>query len=572
MSLVAIPLAILTLGCAALAGTITAGWALRSSLALLLGTAHFILAAYYVLAFVSWAAWNQLVTVELILGYIKNLPDLVAALPFSIEIQLAAVLVPLLAFYGAYFAAAPALCHSLQDATQALARLSRKWQAACAFISIGAVSLGGSELGGALHRLAPLGEPIALTLLSKGTPLGSMRLHLSDPVNLHLDRKIASEYRPSPQIRKMHVVIITVDALRADHMQVYGYGRETTPFLSRLVGAGRMERFDPAYSVCTDSFCGLMAILASKYWYKVSYKNFALTDVLKRHGYEVYFLLSGDHGRYYGLRDFYGEAIDSYRDGASTPGYVNDDRKVLDYLQSMTPAGQTPRFLFIHLMSAHLLGKRLPEYEFWEPSRIIPSADGVSEELRRRYTNRYNNGIRQVDAVIEGIFSLLAQKNMLQNALVAITADHGEFLGEHGRLLHAEYYPFEPLVRIPLLVYDSDRFRYPRWTFAVQVDIAPTMLDRIGAPIPEHWAGKPLNRPGERRFSVLQSGENYGVLGEFGGELFKYLQSDAGGQPRLFNLSRDPGESRGLSPEAHQPVVEAMRAHLKKQVPARARE
>src|SRR5581483_8825839 len=116
------------------------------------------------------------------------------------------------------------------------------------------------------------------------------------------------------------------------------------------------------------------------------------------------------------------------------------------------------------------------------------------------YRNHYHNGVLQADAVIEQIFALLRRKGLLDDAIVVISADHGELLGEQGRLGHARFPPIGALVGIPLLIYDSDGHRYPARPVASQVDIAPTLLHRIGAPIPATWGGEPLDLPPQREF------------------------------------------------------------------------
>jgi arylsulfatase A-like enzyme len=92
------------------------------------------------------------------------------------------------------------------------------------------------------------------------------------------------------------------------------------------------------------------------------------------------------------------------------------------------------------------------------------------------------------------------------------------------------------------------------------IDIAPTLLDRLGAPVPAHWAGESLARPGVRRFVFLQDLQDYAVIGRFGTELYKYPRENRVEQ--LFNLSRDSREQTPLSSAEHAAVFAELRAQL----------
>ena len=101
--------------------------------------------------------------------------------------------------------------------------------------------------------------------------------------------------------------------------------------------------------------------------------------------------------------------------------------------------------------------------------------------------------MRQADGIIRQIFDALRAKRYLDDAVVVVTGDHGEGLGErhwaHGWHLYNED------IRIPMLLYDAPAATYPDLSFAAQVDIAPTILDRLGLPIPASWEGQSLLAP-----------------------------------------------------------------------------
>ena len=156
--------------------------------------------------------------------------------------------------------------------------------------------------------------------------------------------------------------------------------------------------------------------------------------------------------------------------------------------------------------------------------------------------------MRQADDIIRQLFDALAAKHYLDDAVVVVTADHGEGLGErhwaHGWHLYNED------IRIPLLLYDAPVTTYRNLTFATQVDIAPTILDRLGLPIPASWEGRSLLAPTVKRFSFHQTyflPNRFAVLYRADNALFKYIATPQYGKEELYDLTADPGEHHDIA-------------------------
>ena len=532
----------------------------RVAIAAVLATLHFLVFSYYVVLFIGLESWKQIVSRELVAAYVVQIPDLLAALPIDPWISFAGIALLYGLFFGAYFAVAA----RIGDAFASVPRSPRLPApvTASALLGVTVLAVASPAVGTWLYRSAvtDFKDPLATTLLAEHhVAMGGSHRLVANPLGLARDRQIAASYAAPARTFNKTIVVITVDALRADQMGVYGHPRDNTPFFSRLQREGRLVRFDNAFSTCAESFCGMLAIHASKYWHEVAPKNFTLADVLKRLGYRSHFFLGGDHTRFYGLRTFYGADIDDYRDGSHASGYMNDDQQVVDWVAELPPHDGTPRFVSLHLMSTHTLAKRHPQYKRWQPrtpSVLELIRKGVPTEL---YVNHYHDGILQTDGMIERIFEHLRAKGLLEDAIVIVTADHGEMLGEGGRFGHGETL-LDPVVRVPLLVYDTDRYAYPRREIASVVDVAPTLVDRLGAPVPAHWTGESLARPGVRRFVFLQNRESYAVIGRFGTELYKYHLRRQDEQ--VFNLTRDSREAMPLSPAVHAAVFAEMRTQV----------
>ena len=367
--------------------------------------------------------------------------------------------------------------------------------------------------------------------------------------------------RRVPSAHRKNVVLIIVDSLRADRMQVYGYERPTTPFLSQLVQDGRMKKVEAAFSSCSESFCGITSTLASREFRDISARTFQLQDVLRDEGYQTWFLLSGNHRAWNGLPLFYRASDATFFDGSQTRRYtMDDDRVVLEGLEHVPPASpEQPAFFYMHLMSPHFLGVQLPESHFFTrpDDRVSPGLEPYKIRDQLNKPDRYDDKVRQADGIIHQIFDTLTAKHYLDSAVMIVTGDHGEGLGErhwsHGWDLYNED------IRIPMLLYDVPATTYPDLSFAAQVDIAPTILDRLGLPIPASWEGRSLLAPILTRFTYHQTyflPNRFAVLYRDEHALFKFITTPQYGKEELYDLAKDRGEARNLVSE--QPALAAL--------------
>ena len=379
-------------------------------------------------------------------------------------------------------------------------------------------------------------EPLSLTFFPME---GSWRFHGHAVDRLSAARQDAKEdearaaYVADTARKGRNLVLIVVDALRADHMGVYGYARDTTPTLSRLERAGLVRKAASMRSSCASSTCGLLSLSSSKFVHQFSARPILLHEILRRHGYRAHMILSGDHGSFYGLREAYG-SLDSYYDGRSVRAdrYMNDDALVLERLAGFPQWDGAPVMLQLHLMSAHILGR---------------GGRGSGSLV-----DSYDSGVQRADAAIGAILRLLQDKGYLDNALVAVTADHGEALGEHGLYNHTNSVR-EAVLKIPFLLISYGAAPRPpidRAAFSAQVDIAPTLLAELGFARPSTWVGEPLQQGVSRPFSFFQQQDYVGLFDHRDPvEVWKYWINTRNGAEFVFNLRRDPGEHTNVLAE-----------------------
>lgn len=118
-------------------------------------------------------------------------------------------------------------------------------------------------------------------------------------------------------------------------------------------------------------------------------------------------------------------------------------------------------------------------------------------------------------------------------------------MGERGEFGHVKNV-YTDQVLIPILIYDTDRLQYKNLNYATSVDIAPTIIDRLGLPIPESWEGKSLLSDNNREFTFHQMGNNYAIINKKGKFLFKYIYDSKLMKEELYELNGDFYENNNL--------------------------
>ena len=376
-----------------------------------------------------------------------------------------------------------------------------------------------------------------------------------------------AEYPRGQTFQKKNVVLIMVDSLRADRTGPYGYQRPTTPFLDELRAANRLNVVQMALSTCADSNCGILSTLTSKPMRDIAVGNFSLPELLQNQGYEVYQLLSGDH-EWQGLRGAYGDRQTLYFDSSKSKTYdVNDDQVVFEGLQQVPAYAGRPAFFHFHLMAAHYSGVKHEQYQRYRPAAV---RHGLESLFMQRdiatLSNSYDNGVLEVDANIRALFAALDAKGYLAGSMVVILSDHGESLADHGADYFGHVYSlYQEFIRIPLLIYDEPAQRYGNLAFATQVDVAPTIVDRLGLKIPDSWQGRSLLDPTIKRYSYHQTTVRGGcdaVVERTDATMLKYIRCQPRGVEELYDLAADPNERQNLIGSADGEVLRRLRDQL----------
>ncbi len=355
------------------------------------------------------------------------------------------------------------------------------------------------------------------------------------------------------------VILVSIDTLRADHVGLYGYSRATTPFLDRFAEDATV--FEHAFTSCPWTLVAHMTMLTGLFPAQhgvvqaelgLSPEVPLLAERLQREGYQTLALY---HPSWISERYGFQRGFDVFRghDSAEEAGeHLREELARLDRAR--------PYFLFYHLFDVHNgamstgthviypspepfqdlfqqgAAERLPELP---PDVIWESENLLDKEQLAALTALYDGGIRHVDTRLAEAFEWLEQQGWLANTLVFFTSDHGEALGQRGRLTGHGDLAQEGL-HVPLVV------RHPRGKSAgTRVgalthlgDIVPTVLDVAGLPADPALPGRSLfgELPAGRVVTGMHEAQEFVVRWPE-----KLIRKKGLGTVRL-DLERDPRE------------------------------
>jgi arylsulfatase A-like enzyme len=390
---------------------------------------------------------------------------------------------------------------------------------------------------------------------------------------------------PSPD-----VVLITFDALRADHTSLYGYERNTTPNLKAFFADG--TTFENVTSSAPCTVPSVRQMLAGRF----DHQGPRLAEVYAEHGYDTAAIVSQHAFRWTpGLRDY-------------TPGFAHFDiqpqtqqdrygmtrrnaREVTDRALRWLLDRQPGRhfFLWLHYFEPHDPHSIPDEFKRWQvsESRIKdgdrrrylhdfgreqgvpwPSAGaGFSREEVEHFISLYDDELLYADHHVHRFLREL--QNRFPDSLVVFSSDHGDHLGEGDRWDHCTTL-YEPEIRVPLAI-NVPPDTFPRASIAGAVstlDIFPTLLGLSGISVDDlQRDGHDLQSSRIDRFAISMFRNDVTIRDAH----YKLrMQRGDTGQPyarfALYDLENDPQESTNVM-DAYPERVETLEIALRDRMP-----
>ena len=340
------------------------------------------------------------------------------------------------------------------------------------------------------------------------------------------------------------LVLITVDALRADYCGVYG-GHVPTPILDRLGHDGVV--FDRAYALGPWTLPSMTGLFASMYppsltpgagrerwidemrYYTVPADVPLLAELLQKEGYATYAivankLLDQPDGMLRGFDDYavFHSSVPA-RSGAlgqlpfmqewvgrlwptlAPPGAADTTRPLRDLAAAFIRRHRhEPFFLWIHFMDPHTPWDPPERFRSMTgPWRVVDPSDvewGGPQFVENTHMlplpideqnyvrSLYDSEIRYVDESIGRVLDTLDRAVGRDSTFVCVTADHGEEFWDHGQVTHGQSL-FEELVRVPLLMSGPGLATARVGTPVSHLDLMPTLAEALGIPAPAAWHG-----------------------------------------------------------------------------------
>ncbi len=360
----------------------------------------------------------------------------------------------------------------------------------------------------------------------------------------------ADAARGGIDLRERDLLLITVDALRADHVGVYGYQRPTTPHIDRLAGGGAV--FLHAYAPTPHTSYSVTSLMTGKYMRPLLLQGAGQDSdtwagILRTYGYHtaafyppaVFFI---DPARF---ETFKKRGLDfEYRKVEFAEG---DKRlaQVRDYLES-NAAQQGKLFLWVHFFGPHEPYEQKPGFYFGE-----------------RDVDRYDSEIAFVDSTIGKLVELVRKKR--PHTAVVVTSDHGEEFGDHGGRYHGTTV-YEEQVRVPMVIHAPGAVEAQRIPECVQtIDLLPTVLAALQVPRPPRMRGRNLagllrgGNPAGKGFAAAET-EAQTLIAE---GTHRLICERRIGACKLYDLESDPTERRDLA-KAEPDLFEQLRKSQQK--------
>lgn len=335
--------------------------------------------------------------------------------------------------------------------------------------------------------------------------------------------------------KRRNVIYLFVDALRADHLSAYGYGRKTSPNLDRL--AARSVLFENAYTPAPNTFEALPKFTQGTYW---DAHLEGWPEIMAGNGYDALLFprrISTLRRHVKGMK-----VVEKAR--------VRTFEETIDVAIDLLGSAAADRPFCAYLYSTDTHRPYKPHADFYYGLSLIDLYDGE---------------ISYMDFHFGRLLDALEVSGKLKDTIIVIMADHGESLGERGVYKHSSQL-YNEQTRVPMIVHLPGVSPRSIKDYVSTIDLGPTILNAVGLDYPKECAGvslvplmrgepyahppvygeqttqevSPFVRPEQQVESVRKK---YMVITQDG---FKLIYNRDYYSFELFDLGNDPGELRNI--------------------------
>ena len=377
-----------------------------------------------------------------------------------------------------------------------------------------------------------------------------------------------------------NLIMICIDALRADHLGHYGYERDTSPFLDELSVESVVFRNVVSQSSWTKTSVAVYMTSNYQMLDRVSRERdtlpfYALTlaEILKDNGYHTGAFVANP---WLTKKFCFHQGFDIYQDE------IREDQRLVaaDIYKHINKVKERPFFLYLHYMDVHnpydppqpyarmfVEGEGTDRYE----NDLMPDMSRADLEHTKAL---YDGEIRYLDGQLRELFEILEKQGVTKNTIVIIMSDHGDEFLEHGGLGHGTSL-YSELLRVPFMfahhgLLEVENTEITRTVSSV--DMIPTILDALTVTLLEEFDGQsrlPLLTGEADPLAPDSTSILSGVVSVATGEQFlsiikngyKYIHNFSTKSGELYDFYSDPKDTNDLAdftPDIYSTLEEAV--------------
>lgn len=400
-----------------------------------------------------------------------------------------------------------------------------------------------------------------------------------------------------------NIILLTIDALRADYLGFMGYNDNISPNLDRI--AKNSISFNQAISTAPGTRGSFSSLFTSTYplmyggYERLTKHKTPIAKILREKGYYT----AGFHAnaflsRYYGYnRGFnkFEDYIDKRGERGkkslkskiknTLKGVVSKNRFVYDRVKEIyniltqsdissaerintdglnllhSVKSNSPLFLWLHYMDVHspwIIPSDYRDIGSWKTQRLgarrkgfIQRGERISENDVEKLKLLYKNAISYADEKLGEFVKELNDLGLLDNSTLIITADHGESFLDHGKLGHPTQL-YDEVLHVPLIIYDKQLEVKEVEDQVSMINLAPTIANLAGIKY-SRFLGKSLLETDEEEYAIseVSHGKNQRIdlnkrLTSVRTKKWKYILNERDSREELYNLECDPKETENL--------------------------
>ncbi len=344
-----------------------------------------------------------------------------------------------------------------------------------------------------------------------------------------------------------NLLLVTIDTLRWDRVGAYGSGRGLTPNLDRLASEG--IRFETIYTSAPLTLPAHTSLLTGTSpplhgvrdngTFRFAGEMPTLADLLQDQGYATgafvgAFVLDAR----FGLDRGFDEYDDRYGERRGQDGVEVAERNAEAVMKPAVrwigKRGNDERwFAWVHFYDPHA--------PYDAPARYLDDREPYDAE------------VAYSDSILGLLLKHLNENEKLSRTLVVVTSDHGESLGDHGERSHGAF-AYQPTLRVPLVFWASERLAPKLVEIPARlIDLAPTLLELLGLPVPDAMEGRSLidavngttNDAPPAYFEAMNAhlARNWAPLTGVVSEGYKFIDLPI---PEVYDIEGDPEEKKNL--------------------------